>query len=224
MKPPNNPTIIGFVYAAASSYVYEALVSSHSKSEPNGATAVVYIHGEKSVTKPSPLSSAIPKVVVEPVIKEEEETTFISNGNFGKSIQRKRNAYGPVPHYRNRPECVNSDESMLKSQFEFFKTDSKAPFDKMERGLSDKIISLIGDMFPGKLNQFVANIGANDGVSHDPCLYLFKELGWSGIAVDPIPFLLGLLNLMRIMRNMGLILRKLRLLINRLLLVISTTC
>lgn len=43
------------------------------------------------------------------------------------------------------------------------------------------------EMFPGKRDGVFVDIGAHDGVTCSNTLYLEKEHGWTGVAVEPIP-------------------------------------
>lgn len=42
-------------------------------------------------------------------------------------------------------------------------------------------------MYPGKHNGVFIDIGAHDGVSFSNTLFLERQLGWTGIAVEPLP-------------------------------------
>lgn len=46
---------------------------------------------------------------------------------------------------------------------------------------------VVETLLPGKRKGVFVDIGANDGVTFSNTLYLERELGWTGIAVEPIP-------------------------------------
>lgn len=46
---------------------------------------------------------------------------------------------------------------------------------------------ILDSFFPGKRAGVFVDIGANDGVTFSNTVYLEKRLGWSGVAVEPIP-------------------------------------
>jgi FkbM family methyltransferase len=49
----------------------------------------------------------------------------------------------------------------------------------------DKVV--VEEFFPGLRGGVFVDIGAHDGVSFSNTLYLERELGWGGIAVEPMP-------------------------------------
>lgn len=65
------------------------------------------------------------------------------------------------------------------------------PSDKL---IADGYISQFGQdkwiaetLLPGKQQGIFVDIGANDGISISNTCYLEKQLGWNGLAVEPIP-------------------------------------
>jgi FkbM family methyltransferase len=46
---------------------------------------------------------------------------------------------------------------------------------------------LVETMFPGLRNGIFIDIGAHDGVSFSNTVFLEKQLGWTGLAVEPMP-------------------------------------
>lgn len=51
---------------------------------------------------------------------------------------------------------------------------------------TDRLVGLFGDVFP---EAFVVQIGANDGVADDPLADVFSKTRWSGLLVEPVPYL-----------------------------------
>jgi FkbM family methyltransferase len=46
---------------------------------------------------------------------------------------------------------------------------------------------LVENMFPGLRNGVFVDIGAHDGISFSNTFYIEKHLGWSGLAIEPMP-------------------------------------
>jgi FkbM family methyltransferase len=55
---------------------------------------------------------------------------------------------------------------------------------------SDRLIALFGEIFP---EAFVVQIGANDGIAGDPLVEGFRKNRWSGLLVEPVPYLYEML-------------------------------
>lgn len=55
---------------------------------------------------------------------------------------------------------------------------------------SDRLIALFGEIFP---EAFVVQIGANDGTAGDPLVEGFRKTRWSGLLVEPVPYLYEML-------------------------------
>jgi len=51
---------------------------------------------------------------------------------------------------------------------------------------TDRLIALFADVFP---EAFVLQIGANDGAAGDPLVGAFSKTRWSGLLVEPVPYL-----------------------------------
>ena len=47
--------------------------------------------------------------------------------------------------------------------------------------------TLIAELLGSKRDGVFIDIGANDGVTISNTYFLEKELGWSGVAIEPIP-------------------------------------
>ncbi|HEX4631928.1 MAG TPA: FkbM family methyltransferase [Chthoniobacterales bacterium] len=58
------------------------------------------------------------------------------------------------------------------------------------RDESDHLIALFGEIFP---EAFVVQIGANDGIAGDPLVEGFRKTRWSGLLVEPVPYLYEML-------------------------------
>jgi FkbM family methyltransferase len=58
------------------------------------------------------------------------------------------------------------------------------------RDESDQLIALFADIFP---DAFVVQIGANDGTAGDPLVEGFRTTRWSGLLVEPVPYLYEML-------------------------------
>jgi FkbM family methyltransferase len=54
------------------------------------------------------------------------------------------------------------------------------------RAETDRLIALFAEIFP---EAVVVQIGANDGVSGDPLAAAFSKSRWSGLLVEPVPYL-----------------------------------
>jgi FkbM family methyltransferase len=54
------------------------------------------------------------------------------------------------------------------------------------RDETDRLIALFADIFP---DAFVVQIGANDGSAGDPLVDAFSKTRWSGLLVEPVPYL-----------------------------------
>ncbi|MFL6520742.1 MAG: FkbM family methyltransferase [Chthoniobacterales bacterium] len=54
------------------------------------------------------------------------------------------------------------------------------------RDETDRLIALFAEIFP---DAFVVQIGANDGTAGDPLLEGFRTTRWSGLLVEPVPYL-----------------------------------
>jgi FkbM family methyltransferase len=58
------------------------------------------------------------------------------------------------------------------------------------RDESDRLIALFAEIFP---DAFVVQIGANDGTAGDPLVEGFRKTRWSGLLVEPVPYLYEML-------------------------------
>ena len=58
------------------------------------------------------------------------------------------------------------------------------------RDESDRLIALFAEIFP---DAFVVQIGANDGTAGDPLVEGFRTTRWSGLLVEPVPYLYEML-------------------------------
>jgi FkbM family methyltransferase len=58
------------------------------------------------------------------------------------------------------------------------------------RAESDRLIALFAGIFP---DAFVVQIGANDGTAGDPLAKGFRKTRWSGLLVEPVPYLYEML-------------------------------
>ncbi len=58
------------------------------------------------------------------------------------------------------------------------------------RDESDRLIALFAEIFP---DAFVVQIGANDGTAGDPLVEGFRTSRWSGLLVEPVPYLYEML-------------------------------
>lgn len=58
------------------------------------------------------------------------------------------------------------------------------------RAESDRLIALFAEIFPA---AFVVQIGANDGLAGDPLAEGFRKTRWSGLLVEPVPYLYEML-------------------------------
>jgi FkbM family methyltransferase len=54
------------------------------------------------------------------------------------------------------------------------------------RDENDRLVTLFAEVFP---EAFVVQIGANDGVAGDPLADAFSKTRWSGLLVEPVPYL-----------------------------------
>jgi FkbM family methyltransferase len=54
------------------------------------------------------------------------------------------------------------------------------------RDENDRLVALFAEVFP---EAFVLQIGANDGVAGDPLADAFSKTHWSGLLVEPVPYL-----------------------------------
>jgi FkbM family methyltransferase len=54
------------------------------------------------------------------------------------------------------------------------------------RDENDRLVALFAEIFP---EAFVVQIGANDGVAGDPLVDAFSKTRWSGLLVEPVPYL-----------------------------------
>ncbi|MGA7325327.1 MAG: FkbM family methyltransferase [Rhodomicrobium sp.] len=79
-------------------------------------------------------------------------------------------------------------------QYKTYSRDALHPIFSIPELVSEGYFSQYGQdkwiaevLFPGKRNGVFVDIGAHDGVSFSNSYFLENNLGWTGIAVEPIP-------------------------------------
>ena len=106
-----------------------------------------------------------------------------------KAAQIKRLAYGPIPHYRNRAECMPNRISDEVKWQDFFMAENSVIKGGYQNTAHKPLLALLQYMEKvwgrNEMNLYAVNAGANDGVRGDPTQHLYAHMNYTGVAIEP---------------------------------------
>jgi hypothetical protein len=106
-----------------------------------------------------------------------------------KAAQIKRLAYGPIPHYRNRADCMPNQTSDEVKWQDFFMAENSVIKGGPQNTAHKPLLALLQYMEKvwgrNEMNLYAVNAGANDGVRGDPTQHLYTHMNYTGVAIEP---------------------------------------